>query len=798
MDILAEKRVAWEPLLGSAFFISLTPMLCYRVRPDGSRGRIEVVNQAFYEKYGYSLDALNNMTVKDLDAPEVRPAVPPLSTRFRAASSRSFETIHQTASGARVAVEVRAGLIESEDGRFVVAGMQPREDYVPSEESDRRRERICSGVRELEELNEDLAQKDLELRRREAQFDTARELGGIGSWSVNLQTGEKYWSDEVYSITGFEKGTGPVGRDELMRLVREQDRVMVEKSFLECIKDGRGMDVRFGITGHDGVERHVHVRALVEQDTDEKSVWMHGFVRDVSDDYRRAARARSSEDMFRSLFLSSSSVMMLIDPDTGTIVRPNAAACRFYGYSRNELIGKPIGEINMLSEDTLGERISQAASEQKRRFHFQHRLANGEIRDVDVFSGPVNVLGKRLLYSIVIDMTEERRAEEELKRARNEAVQANRAKSEFLANMSHEIRTPLNGVLGMLQLLRQTVRRAEEKEYVDTALDSGRNLLRLISDILDLCKVEAGRMSVESNRFNPRELVQSSTDLFRREAREKNLTLRFRQSGPLPEWVLGDEVRLRQILFNLIGNAVKFTHVGGVSVEAGLVKDAKGPLLWVCIRDSGIGMRPWEVPRVFETFTQADGSITRTYQGSGLGLSIVRRLVQLMDGTLTVDTEEGNGTTIAFTVRLKPDEDEADSKGENGRRSKGEHTAMTVLLVEDERVNRITAKRMLEKEGHSVLCAENGREALEVLNGTPDVDCVLMDIQMPVMDGVEALRRIREGRTAASPEIPVIALTAHAMAGDRERLIGEGMSDYISKPVGAMELLRTVDAVKLK
>lgn len=798
MDRLADARVAWEPLLGSAFFISLTPMLCYRVEPDGSRGFIEVVNRAFIEKYGYSDDALKKMTVNDLDAPEVRSAVPPLSTRFRAAKSRSFETIHLMASGARVAVEVRAGLLETEAGRFVVAGMQPREDYVPSEEGKNGRERICSGVRELEELNADLIQKDMELRRREAQFDTARELGGIGSWSVNLETGEKYWSDEVYNITGFDKGSGPVGKDELIRLVHESDRDMVEKSFLNCIRNGHGMDVRFGMTGYDGVERHVQVRALMEHDSKDHGVWMHGFVRDVSDDYRRAARARSSEDMFRSLFLSSSSVMMLIDPDTGTIVRPNAAACRFYGYSRNELIGKPIGEINMLSDETLGERISQASAEQKRRFHFQHRLANGEIREVDVFSGPVNVLGKRLLYSIVIDMTEERRAEEELKRARNEAVQANKAKSEFLANMSHEIRTPLNGVLGMLQLLRQTVRQAEEIEYVDTALDSGRNLLRLISDILDLCKVEAGRMSVESNRFNPRELVKGSTDLFRREAQDKNLSLRFRPSGPMPEWVLGDEVRVRQILFNLIGNAVKFTHVGGISVDAGMVQDAKGPLLWVSVKDTGIGMRPWEVPKVFETFTQADGSFTRTYQGSGLGLSIVRRLVQLMDGTLTVDTEEGAGTTVVFTVRLKVNDPEKDAAAGNRPRKKTARNARKVLLVEDERVNRLTARRMLEKEGHAVLCAENGKEALDILNADPEVDCVLMDVQMPVMDGVEALRRIREGRTAASSEIPIIALTAHAMAGDRERLLGEGMNDYLSKPVGAMELVRAVDAVMAK
>ncbi|MFW5863274.1 MAG: response regulator [Desulfohalobiaceae bacterium] len=492
-----------------------------------------------------------------------------------------------------------------------------------------------------------------------------------------------------------------------------------------------------------------------------------------------------------------------------------AYTCKL-GIEASQLEGRSVPEVlgQELFEQDIKPRMDDCL--QGREVHFEQWLTlnNGQsvCRDVRYYPsyGPNGEVQGIIVNSR--DITEHKKLLQQLRQNRDQAKAANQAKSEFLANMSHEIRTPLNGISGMLQLLQETSLELEQRDFLQAALKSGQRLADLLGDILNLSRLDAGQVSLQQENFQLRDLLQECLDLFQPLCQGKGVHIEINpEEQQLPGFLLlGDRVRLRQIIFNLLGNAVKYTDQGQITVQAHPLQDNEQDAvrLFLAVEDTGQGIPRNKLQGIFHSFVQAENSYTRQHQGAGLGLAIVKRLVHMMQGQICMDSEEGQGTTAVCMLRLQAARQtpaESQEPAEPAEET-AEKRVLNILLVEDDQANQLAIRMLLQKMGHRVHVARNGQEGLDMLkhNG---FDLVLMDIQMPVMDGVQATKIIREmesdyhslddqdsGRQELrQSRIPIIALTAYAAEEDRKRFLAAGMDDYIAKPAYLRELKNTIE-----
>ena len=489
--------------------------------------------------------------------------------------------------------------------------------------------------------------------------------------------------------------------------------------------------------------------------------------------------------------------VVITDRD-GTIEYVNPHFTKVTGYAAAEAIGQNprINKSDWHPPEFYQELWATILAGGEWHGEFRNKKKNGELYWEAADISPVKNSAGEITHFVAVkeDITERKRAEEQLQQAKAIAEAATRAKSEFLANMSHEIRTPMNAAMGMLYLLQQTQLTDKQKNYLDKAQSASNSLLKVINDILDFSKIEAGKLEMESVPFRLSAVLANLADVASAALQAKPVELQITPAADVPDHLIGDPFRLGQVLLNLTSNAIKFTEEGKITVRVERVVLEENEVgLRFSVQDTGIGMAPEQQAKLFNAFTQADTSTTRKYGGTGLGLAISKQLVEMMRGALTVASETGKGSTFSFSARFgyrsgeEPAAAVAALEGENARSFAG----VKVLVVEDNPLNQEVAREILEGRGVSVDLAENGVEAiLRIINSGNTYDAVFMDVQMPVMDGLEATRRIRAHQEFAA--LPIIAMTASAMESDRQLCLQVGMNDQVNKPIDVPELFATL------
>lgn len=552
----------------------------------------------------------------------------------------------------------------------------------------------------------------------------------------------------------------------------------------------------FKILHKDGSVRWIDFTASVVEFQGSKAIL--GTSADITDRVLAQQARQESDERYRVLFEAANDAIFVVRLDQhdqpGAILDANALACTWLGYAKADLLDRRCSDISYMYELNYTEETRRRLTQNGQAvFEMTLRSQDGQLLPVEISAQTFHFKGQRASLCIARDIRERKKAETQLMEAKKQAELANQAKSEFLASMSHEIRTPLNGLLGMLQFIRTGDLDAERRQYLDVAMNSGEGLLAIINDILDLSKIEAGKFELVNVVFDLHGLVYGVMEIFRFPAQSKGVELRAEIADQVPRFLLADQVRLRQILYNLVGNAVKFTRSGEICIGLALLAQQDRQVeVELQVTDTGIGIPKEQQECLFEPFVQASSTADNRASGTGLGLSIVKRIVGFMGGDVRLESSADQGTTVIvrFLAEISDQTTLVPSEPAvlHDAASLPLVTGLRILVAEDNSINELMIRKSLEKLGHEAVCVPDGEEALARLR-REKFDCVLMDIQMPRMDGTKATELIRSHvYQEIDPHIPIIALTANALAGDREKFLAMGMTGYLSKPVSIPDI----------
>ncbi|HEY5958940.1 MAG TPA: ATP-binding protein, partial [Polyangiaceae bacterium] len=655
------------------------------------------------------------------------------------------------------------------------------------------------------------------IRRLSSLLEQTQALAHVGGYEYDIGQSTAYWTSELFHICGVSEHEPSTGLASMRNYYAPEHRSVFDDAVRRALELGEGYDLELELLKPDGKRIWVHntCEVLLEQGRPAKVI---GAIQDISERKHNEARTRRSETKYRTLYESTRDAVMLLNQKH--FLHCNEAALRMFGCPTLKAFCDvdPVAlsperqACGGLSRQLADQHIVAAMRGELRRFEWLHqRLDDGRQFTVEVVLNTMHLDGQLVLQATVRDISERKRAEAEVlatnrqleaatARAKELAAQAesaNAAKTEFLANMSHELRTPMHGVLGMLELLLDTPLDAQQLHLVQTAQSSGGSLLALLNDLLDLARIGACKIELESTEFEVVALLTEVFDLLFAVAQRKALRFSCSVAPGVPARMRGDRSRIRQVLINLVGNAMKFTNQGSVSVVASLHPAINGSSVCFQVDDTGVGIADHALPRLFEKFTQEDASTTRQFGGTGLGLAISKQLVELMGGQLRVESEKGKGSRFWFHVPhcasssatnaalVAPGGGDSVTLGQVNRESLSAWqplSSMPVLVAEDHPVNQLVAASTLRSLGIAAEVVGNGLDVINAL-GAKDYALVLMDIQMPGMDGFETTRVIRDSHSnVRNHQVPIVAMTAHVQKRDRTRCLEAGMDDFIAKP----------------
>ncbi|TGL59785.1 PAS domain-containing hybrid sensor histidine kinase/response regulator [Leptospira jelokensis] len=608
------------------------------------------------------------------------------------------------------------------------------------------------------------------------------------------------WNLAAERIYGYkmEEVVGKTTKDILKTIILDGDRA---KSIADLQTNGIWQGEVFQFK-KDGSKLKIRSAASFLKDKDGATIGVIAINRDITEENRIQEELAESEERFRMSFENAGIGVCLLDLD-GKFLRVNKKLQSMLGYDESELVGKPSKEFAYKEDQNIFHQYRETALRGKDVdvvYEKRYISKTNQILWIEISNSLVKDRNGAPLYFVVHfnNITDRKNAELHLIQAKKEAERANQAKSDFVANMSHEIRTPLNGVIGFNELLLTTNLDEDQKEFVKNAISSAHGLLGIINDILDISKIEAGKLVLNETVSNLKHIVKDSIGVLKWKANEKKIQLEFEDNPNLPEWILVDATRLRQILINLLGNAVKFTEEGSVrlSITSEPAENEKTKLTFI-VCDTGIGIPETHKNKVFQSFWQGESNSTRRFGGTGLGLRITKSLIDLMGGEIEFISEEGKGTEFRFSIDCLTVKNEKglDGEKENLQKEVWEKINQSklfdikpkILIAEDNAMNRDLLKRMILKyiPNANVLEAENGLDAAKMANESQP-NLIFMDVQMPEMDGLEASIEIRKQKL--NQQTPIVALTAGALYEERKKCFDVGMDHFLTKPIDILAL----------